>query len=149
MSDIVRIGIIGCGGMARHHGRMFDALPGVQVAALAEPSADNLERFIRETVSDKTNLPTTYHDYRDMLKNEGLDGVVIVTPHTQHFQQTIDAMNALNGELITLGQGLTDTDLILIHSGKLVKHERFTVLRVKYTQDDVLRGVMHAPTSEL
>ena len=30
---------------------------------------------------------------------------------------TIDAMNALNGELITLGQGLTDTDLILIHSG--------------------------------
>jgi len=60
---------------------------------------------------------------------------------------TIDAMNALNGELVTLGHGLSDNDLILIHSGKLAKHEKFTALRVKYTQDDALRGVINAPSS--
>ena len=60
---------------------------------------------------------------------------------------TIDAMNALNGELVTLGHGLSDKDLILIHSGKLAKHEKFTALRVKYTQDDALRGVINAPSS--
>jgi predicted dehydrogenase len=89
----VRIGMIGCGGMARRHGRMFDALPDVDVVALAEPQGANLERFIQETVSDKTQLPTTYSDYRDMLKHERLDGVVIVTPHNQHFTQAMDALN--------------------------------------------------------
>ena len=123
MSDIVRIGIIGCGGMARHHGRMFDALPGVQVAALAEPSADNLERFIRETVSDKTTLPTTYHDYREMLKNERLDGVVIVTPHNQHFQQTIEAMNAGAHVLVEKPMVIDTEDALALieHSDKTKK----------------------------
>ena len=88
----VRIGMIGCGGMSRRHGRMFDALPDVDVVALAEPSQANLERFIVETVSDKTQLPATYADYRDMLAHERLDGVVIVTPHDQHFAQAMAAL---------------------------------------------------------
>lgn len=94
MTDELRIGIIGCGSMARHHGRMFDAIPGVRVVALAEPNPDNIARFIRETVSDKQHLPTAYADYREMLAHERLDGVVIVTPHNQHYQQSIDAMDA-------------------------------------------------------
>jgi predicted dehydrogenase len=94
MANEVRIGLIGCGGMARHHGRMFDALPGARVVALAEPSQLNLDQFILETVSDKTQLPNTYADYRTMLQKEQLDGVVIVTPHNQHFTQAVDAMQA-------------------------------------------------------
>jgi len=90
----VRIGIIGCGGMSRRHGRMFDALPDVDVVALVDPSQANLERFIVETVSDKTHIPATYADYRDMLAHERLDGVVIVTPHDQHFAQAMAAMQA-------------------------------------------------------
>jgi len=94
VSKEIRIGIIGCGGMARHHGRVFDALPDVHIAALAEPNQHNVDRFILETVSDKTRLPTTYTDYREMLGQQSLDGVVIVTPHNQHFTQAIAALEA-------------------------------------------------------
>jgi predicted dehydrogenase len=90
----IRIGIVGCGGMARHHGRVFDALPGVRIASLAEPNQQNVDRYILETVSDKTRPPTTYTDYREMLSRESLDGVVIVTPHNQHFTQAIAALDA-------------------------------------------------------
>lgn len=94
VTDEVRIGIIGCGGMARHHGRVFDALPGVRITAVAEPVAAQTDRFLVETVSDKTRLPTVYTDYREMLAHSQLDGVVIVTPHNQHFSQAMAALDA-------------------------------------------------------
>ena len=94
VTDDVRIGIIGCGGMGRHHGRVFDALEGVVVAAVADPSQSNIERFLRETVSDQSRLPVVYADYRDMLAQTALDGVVVVTPHNQHFEQTAAALAA-------------------------------------------------------
>lgn len=90
----VRMGIIGCGGMARGHGRAFArSTPGVELVALAEPNEANLDRFVREVFIDGSE-PDTFADYREMLAKVPLDGVLLVTPHNQHFQQAIDAMDS-------------------------------------------------------
>jgi predicted dehydrogenase len=94
--DKVRIGIIGCGGMARHHGRLFTKyVPDAEIVALAEPSEANLARFIKEVFEDDPQAePATFGDYRTMLEQIELDGVLIVSPHDQHFQQAVDVMDA-------------------------------------------------------
>ncbi|MFL5801351.1 MAG: Gfo/Idh/MocA family oxidoreductase, partial [Roseiflexaceae bacterium] len=45
----VRIGLIGCGSMARYHGRIFtQQVPEAEIAALVDPSEANLTRFVSE-----------------------------------------------------------------------------------------------------
>ena len=91
----VRIGIIGCGGMARHHGHMFTRfVPEAEIVALCEPNADNLARFIKEVFEDPQAEPATFSDYRQMLEETELDGVVIVSPHNQHYQQATDVISS-------------------------------------------------------
>ncbi len=91
----VRIGIIGCGGMARHHGKIFTRnVPEAEIVALAEPSGDNLARFIKEVFDDPEAEPATFSDYREMLRQVKLDGVMIISPHAYHYQQAVDAMDA-------------------------------------------------------
>lgn len=90
----VRIGIIGCGGMARHHGKMFTRnVPEAEIVALAEPNENNLARFIKDVFEDPAAEPATFSDYRDMLAQVELDGVMIISPHAYHFQQAIDSIS--------------------------------------------------------
>jgi predicted dehydrogenase len=90
----VRIGIIGCGGMARYHGRIFTrTVPEAEIVALSEPSEANLARFVKEVFEDPQAEPATFGDYRRMLEQVELDGVLIVSPHNQHYQQATDAIS--------------------------------------------------------
>ncbi len=91
----VRIGVIGCGSMSRHHGKIFQALvPDAHIVALAEPDAANLEQYLHKVFPDGKNLPQTYPEHSSMLERVKLDGVLIVSPHAYHFQQAMDAINA-------------------------------------------------------
>src|SRR5215210_3587228 len=93
--DRVRIGFIGCGGMARYHGRLFtQSVSNVEIAALSKPSEENLDRFVDEVFPNGAPYPRTFSDYRAMLEDTNLDGVVIVSPHAYHFQQAHDAISA-------------------------------------------------------
>ena len=92
--DRVRIGIIGCGGMSRHHGRVITRqIPGAEIVGLAEPNEANLARFIKDVFDDPAAEPATFSDYRQLLEEIELDGVILVTPHNQHFQQAMDAID--------------------------------------------------------
>lgn len=92
--DRVRLGMIGCGGMARHHGHIFTkSVPEAEIVALVEPDARNLARFVSE-IFPNGPAPATFDDHRTMLAEVPLDGVVIVSPHAHHFQQATDALNA-------------------------------------------------------
>ena len=93
--DRVRLGFIGCGGMARYHGRVFtQGVGNVEIAALSEPSEENLDRFVEEVFPNGAPYPRTFSDYRAMIEDTKLDGVVIVSPHAYHYQQAHDAISA-------------------------------------------------------
>ncbi len=91
----VRLGIIGCGGMSRHHGHVFTkSVPEAEIVALVDPNEANLARYMHEVFGESDNKPKTFSDHRAMLESTELDGVVIVSPHSEHFQQAMDAMDA-------------------------------------------------------
>ncbi|MBC8076039.1 MAG: Gfo/Idh/MocA family oxidoreductase [Chloroflexales bacterium] len=93
--DRVRLGFIGCGGMSRYHGRLFtQGVANVEIAALTEPSEENLDRFVNEVFPNGAPYPRTFSDYRAMIDETRLDGVVIVSPHAYHYQQAHDAISA-------------------------------------------------------
>ena len=93
--ETVRLGIIGCGGMGRYHGRrIIQTVPEAEIVALADPNADNLAQFITEVFPQGKQPEATFADYKAMLEAVELDGVVIISPHAHHFQQVMDSIDA-------------------------------------------------------
>ncbi len=92
MKENLRIGFIGAGGIAQGHYQRLMATGKAKVAALTEPSRVSLRRFCRNCEGAE-NLPS-YRDYKEMLKREPLDGVVILSPHTVHYSQINDALES-------------------------------------------------------
>ncbi len=122
--DKVRIGIIGCGGMARGHGRQFfNNVPEAEIVALAEPNENNLALFIKEVFKGSDAEPATFGDYKQMLSSIELDGVLIVSPHNQHYQQAIDVMDAGAHVLVEKPMVISteDAQKLIAHSAKTGK----------------------------
>jgi UDP-N-acetyl-2-amino-2-deoxyglucuronate dehydrogenase len=74
----VRVGIVGCGRIARNHVSALRAVDGVQVAAVADLDAGRARTFAREHGVDRA-----FGDLEQMLA-AGLDAVTICTPHAEH-----------------------------------------------------------------
>lgn len=91
----VCLGIIGCGGISRYHGQLFvNHVPEAEIVALADPNEGNRQQFQRAVLDAVHARPPQFADYRDMLRTVPLDAVLIATPHTLHFQQTLEALAA-------------------------------------------------------
>jgi predicted dehydrogenase len=61
-----RVGIIGCGGMARAHANAYQELPETEIVAGADISEDALRKF-----GETYNVTAFYTDYRVMLARGG------------------------------------------------------------------------------
>lgn len=90
MSDAVRIGFIGAGGIARHHMKQLLEIPEAKVVAMAEPSEASIAKMV-ETYPQLSDC-RFFGDYREMLDSQQLDAVEIHTPHTLHFAQAMDCL---------------------------------------------------------
>lgn len=91
MSDKVRVGIIGTGGISGGHVRRMLANPNAEITGLCdirpEAMASTVERF-----PETKDIPQ-YTDYKDLIAAGNVDGVVICTPHTTHFDQTMTCLD--------------------------------------------------------
>ncbi|HEY3378162.1 MAG TPA: Gfo/Idh/MocA family oxidoreductase [Armatimonadota bacterium] len=76
---MVRLGIIGTGGMAAAHAGAFQQIKGVKLTACCDISRERAEEFAR-----RFQIPAVYTNYLEMLDGERLDGVSNVTPDAQH-----------------------------------------------------------------
>lgn len=92
MSAKIRIGLIGCGGIMRGHARRLLEIPEAEIVALDDISDEMLGKFY-EAVPEVKGLPV-FSDYREMLDKVDLDAVEIATPHTLHFEQAMDCLDA-------------------------------------------------------
>lgn len=91
MSQKIRIGMIGCGGIAHGHVKRTLAIPEAELVALNDTSPESIERM-QTSIPEVAGLPV-FDDYRRMLDEVELDAVQIATPHTLHFQQAMDAID--------------------------------------------------------
>jgi predicted dehydrogenase len=95
--SIVRAGIIGTGGMARHYIRqILDQHTDTQIAALCEPSAEQLALSAQVFRDHGVELPPHQPDLPRFLAEYAgkLDAVFIITPHKYHHEQAKACLEA-------------------------------------------------------
>ncbi len=91
----LRIGILGTGGMGGAHAVRLRHNPDVVIAALCDVSPAVVDNFIqRQQLAGTQPAPLRFTDPARMFREARLDGVVIVTPHTLHFDHALLAADA-------------------------------------------------------
>lgn len=80
MPDIVRYGIIGCGGIAHgYHLRELTAIPAAKLIATADTDADRAK-----TTAERYGAEAWYPDYERLLARDDIDAVIVSTWHPTH-----------------------------------------------------------------
>ena len=90
LDGVLKVGLVGCGGLGRRHARNADGTEGVAVAAVCDVYPESAEKLASELPS----RPVAYADHEVMLGEQDLDAVVVVTPNHTHSRVTVDAASA-------------------------------------------------------
>lgn len=81
----IRFGIVGTGGIARHHAQALQALSeDAEIVACADVQADRAQAFARDV-----GAKGAFDSARAMLDAGGLDVICVCTPHPQHAEPLI------------------------------------------------------------
>ncbi len=92
MDRIVKVGIIGCGGIANgKHMPSLHALPNVEMVAFCDIIE---ERAVKAAADFGTADAKVYTDYKELLKDESIEVVHVLTPNREHADITVDALYA-------------------------------------------------------
>ncbi|MFM9105266.1 MAG: Gfo/Idh/MocA family protein [Chloroflexota bacterium] len=86
--DTVRVGIAGLGRFGKLHAATLAGLPGVQVAAVCDPDARQVEATIARLGAARGHATLA-----DMLAAGGLDAVFVVTPEQLHGDQAMQVLD--------------------------------------------------------
>ncbi len=91
-SDKVRVGIIGCGGIAfGKHLTALKALKNVEMVAFCDIIISKAERAAKEFGIPDADV---YTDYRELLEDKTIDVVHVLTPNRSHSFISVDSMEA-------------------------------------------------------
>lgn len=103
MTDKLRIGIVGCGGMAKAHaGRFEKILDQVQVTTTVDVDRERAQAVADHLGGDVKVLT----DYREALDH--VDAMLLVLPHHLHHEATIECLNA--GKHVLLEKPMANTE---------------------------------------
>ena len=90
MSEVIKICLIGTGRAGMIHGKNFARrVEHAQLIALCDPVEESLALAQKEV-----DCQYAYTDYRDVMKNDDIDAVVIVTPTVYHKEIAVAAAKA-------------------------------------------------------
>ena len=104
----IRVGIIGCGGIASStHAPNYLKVPGVTLVACADVDLSRAKAFAK-----RFNIPSYYQDYREMLDKESLDAVSVCTPNRFHKDPAVAAMKAGAHVLVEKPMAATLSDAV-------------------------------------
>ncbi|QDU63434.1 Inositol 2-dehydrogenase [Planctomycetes bacterium Pan216] len=88
-SDTINIGCIGLGGRGRFLMNEAMKIPALRITTLCDVMEPNLDRAKKMVEKAKT-----VDDYRKVLDDKEIDGVIIATPDHWHARMTVDACEA-------------------------------------------------------
>jgi predicted dehydrogenase len=88
-NDRIHLGLIGAGDRGRHDMSQFQAAGGVDVAAVCDVYAEQIDKARQKAPNAKN-----FNDHRKLLELKDVDAVLIATPDHWHAETTIDALNA-------------------------------------------------------
>ncbi|MBR3715848.1 MAG: Gfo/Idh/MocA family oxidoreductase [Clostridia bacterium] len=88
----LKVGIIGCGGIANgKHMPSIKKVQNLEMVAFCDIIRERAEKAAREYGTPDAKV---YTDYKEMLKDESINNVRVLTPNRLHAQISIDAMRA-------------------------------------------------------
>jgi predicted dehydrogenase len=138
----LNIGLIGCGEYSqRTHYKVLAASPEVQIAGISNCplTGDSAGQKIPPAI-DKV-----YENHRDMFRSLDLDAVVISTPHTQHFAQAMDALEAGLHVLVDKPPACTAADAAAL-AAAAAQRGLLCLVACQRRYDPFLRDVLKAAT---
>ena len=92
MDKKVRIGIVGCGGIANgKHMPNLAKIPEVEMVAFCDIIPERAEKAAKKFGTEDAK---TYTDYKELIKDETIDVIHVCTPNRSHSFISIDAMEA-------------------------------------------------------
>lgn len=91
----MKIGIIGCGGIAPAHIKVYQRLKDIKIVSLCDLNIDRAKNLASEF-----KIERTYSDYRAMFEKEDLDLVDICTPVSTHAKIVCDAVEVVPAVLV-------------------------------------------------
>ena len=117
-SDRVNIGVIGLGFGMNNMTRMIDGNKWVHCTALCDVDRARLDeqaKILKEKYPDNTGNMKLYSDFRKLLEDKDIDGVIIATPdhwHTYIYAEACKAGKAIYIEKPT-GHTISDCNLMM------------------------------------
>ena len=90
MQSCLSLGLIGLGRMGRvYGGYLVNRVPNARLVAVADGKPGLAESFAREY-----GVPKSYESHQDLLRDNAVDAVAVVTPTSTHGEVVIDAARA-------------------------------------------------------
>ena len=91
-NDKVRVGIIGCGGIANgKHMPALGKVPNVEMVAFCDIIVERAEKAKKDFGTPDAKV---YEDYKQLLEDKSIDVVHVLTPNRCHSFITVDALDA-------------------------------------------------------
>jgi predicted dehydrogenase len=84
---VVNLAIVGTGGMAHAHAKAYSAIRGVRMVAACDILPARAQDFAKEF-----SIPNVYTDVDQLLAQEGIDAVDVVTPDSSHAPVSLKAI---------------------------------------------------------
>ncbi len=92
MAEIIKVGIIGCGGIGNSkHLPALKKVPDVEIVAFCDIIKERAEESAKKFGTPDAKV---YEDYKELLKDESIDIVHVCTPNRSHSFITIDSLEA-------------------------------------------------------
>lgn len=88
----LKIGIIGCGGIANgKHMPALSRIPEVEMVAFCDIIVERAEKAAKQYGAEGAKV---YEDYKELLKDESIDVIHVLTPNREHSVITVDSLEA-------------------------------------------------------
>ncbi len=87
--NLVKVGIIGAGGIGETHLEALRRIGGIEVAAICRR-----DRELATSYAEKYAIPKVYTDYRELINDKEIEVVHIATPNHLHYEQVMHALEA-------------------------------------------------------
>jgi len=147
---MLRCAVIGAGAIGLHHMEGFKKHPQAELVAVAEVNPQR-----RQEAVEKFKIPAAVEDYRDLLKDPGIDAVSIGLPNYLHAEVTIAAIKAgkhvmLDKPMATSaaeGQKIIDAwkeKKVVFMVGQNFRFNRDTQMVKEYIKNGELGDIYHA-----
>ncbi len=116
--DKVRIGIIGCGGIANNkHMPSLAKLPQVEMVAFCDIVEERAQKAAKDFGTPDAKW---YVDYKELLARKDIDVVHVLPPNKQHSFITVDALESGKHVMCEKPMAINSDSLIKVHCQRLI-----------------------------